>query len=304
MTLECKAPNLFAGESSAASSPSKAEVTRFRDKLAKLLKSNARETMTITPMMADVMLEYNTGNRTLSKARAAKYAKDMARDAWQRTGEPIIFSDAGILNDGQTRLRACIQAGSSFLTDVTFGIPRKAFEVTGIGAKRSLADVFSINGEAYSIKLAGALNWLNGYLNGFAGPKLAHVDGIALLDLHPDIRKSIEPGRLMYQQTHLMEPSLAIFLHYIFALIDLDKADAFLEFLTDGIGANGKTDPRHVLRERLIANKGDKAKLPPLDIAALTIKSWNTFRKGQQMRSLRWMTNPAKGTPEAFPRAL
>ncbi len=303
--LDCKGPDLLTSASikETAPRPTQREIHTFRSWFATMLKSSSRITYKIAPWQAEIMMETNTGNRTLSKMRAQRYSKDIRSGDWQRTGEPIIFSDQGILNDGQTRLRACVLAGEPFMTDITFGVPRKAFEVTGIGAKRTLADVFSINGETNSIRLAGALNWLNGYLNGFGVSVLSHVDGMALLEKHPDIRKSIPAGMRLHGQTHLMEPSLSVFLHYIFALKDVDKADAFFEFLTEGIGAAGRTDPRLVIRERLIANKGDKAKLPGEEIAALTVKAWNAFRTGHQVRSLRWVTNPAKGTPEPFPRA-
>lgn len=281
---------------------SEAEV--FRSHLDHLVTTDSVQTMNISPIMASVMLDRNTGNRTLSTTRVERYAADMKSKRWKLTGEPIIFSDAGILNDGQTRLAASVRADVSFTSDVRFGIARDAFDVTGCGAKRTLADVFSIKKEENPTRLAGALNWMNGYERGFSSPKLSHVDGMQMLEKHPEIRKSVIPGAHLYAKTKFMEPSLAIFLHYIFALQDLDKADAFFEFLTEGVGATGKRDPRHVIRERLISNKGDKAKLPPIEIAAIMIKAWNSYRKDNEVNHLRWMTKPMNGaSPEAFPRA-
>lgn len=55
----------------------------------------------------------------------------------------------------------------------------------------------------------------------------------------------------------------------------------------------------YCLRERLIANKGSKAKLRPVDILALTFKAWNHARNGDNVRYLRWRTEG--DTPEDFP---
>lgn len=283
------------------SAPNQKEINTFRSWFTTMLGSNTRVTRQVLPWQAEIMLETNTGNRTLSMVRAARYAKDMKASAWEETGEPIIFSDEGILNDGQTRLKACILAGVPFTTHLTFGVPRKAFKVTGVGAKRTLADVLSIAGEKNATTVAGALNWLKKYLHGFSAPPLTHLDGLNLLTEHPNIRGSVSAGSLMANKTHLMDPSLAIFLHYVFALKDADKADAFFDFLSTGIGATHKNDPRHKLRERLIANKGEKAKLPGIEIAAIAIKAWNAHFSGKHPTYLRWQTSEAAGA-EPFPK--
>ena len=277
------------------------ERNRFREWFESALKTKTRTTLAILPWQAEIMMETNTGNRTLSLVRAARYAKEMKAKAWEVTGEPLIFSDEGILNDGQTRLKACVIAGVPFTTHITFGVARKAFRVTGVGAKRTLADVLSIAGEANTTNLAGALNWLKKYKTSFSAAPLTHLEGLQLLADNPDIRQSTVIGRGLASKTHLIDPSLAIFLHYVFALKDTDKADAFLEYLGKGIGVNDENDPRHKLRERLITNKGEKAKLPNIEIAALAIKAWNAHYSGNHPRYLRWQTSEAAGA-EPFPR--
>src|SRR6185437_7990465 len=97
--------------------------------------------------MADVMLERNSDdtyrNRPLNNVRVRRYARGMER-GWKITGETIIFSNDGVLLNGQTRLTACIHAGVSFSTFVAFGIEREAFKyMDGDGACRTASDVFS-----------------------------------------------------------------------------------------------------------------------------------------------------------------
>jgi len=53
------------------------------------------------------------------------------------------------------------------------------------------------------------------------------------------------------------------------------------------------------LRERLLADRRAKAKLPQLEIVALFFKAWLYYRDGRPLRKLFWKTDgPA---PEKFP---
>jgi hypothetical protein len=64
----------------------------------------------------------------------------------------------------------------------------------------------------------------------------------------------------------------------------------------EGVGLDGDS-PSYFLRERLIANQSNKAKLPKLEIAALLIKALTAESEGRTLRTLRW----SAGAKEAFP---
>ncbi len=51
---------------------------------------------------------------------------------WLNTGEPIIVSREGILNDGQHRLLAIKETNMSAELDIRFGVPRVAFRLIHI----------------------------------------------------------------------------------------------------------------------------------------------------------------------------
>jgi hypothetical protein len=84
----------------------------------------------------------------------------MGKDDWTLTGEPIKFSVTGILRDGQHRLEACVRSGVSFVTDIRFGVPEKAFDVIDTGTTRTNADTFYLMGVVNPKITASAVRWI------------------------------------------------------------------------------------------------------------------------------------------------
>lgn len=100
---------------------------------------------TITPEMARKYLATSKGNRTISRPTVAAYARDMANGNWMLNGEPIAFDIEGHLVNGHHRLYACIEANTSFTTNVARGVPNTAiFDQNRV---RSMRDQFKLNGE-------------------------------------------------------------------------------------------------------------------------------------------------------------
>ena len=94
------------------------------------------------PQIAGWLLNLNTGNRPILKANVERFQAILKADRWQNTGEPIIVSREGVLNDGQHRLLAIKAAGCT----VRLGVTREAFYATGFGKRRSTPDVLGVEG--------------------------------------------------------------------------------------------------------------------------------------------------------------
>ena len=301
---------LGALQAAAAIAPEDAAAAEaFRQRLRKLIASGRHTTMSIGPRVeARVMLEHNTGNRALTVGTVRRYAADMKNGRWLNSGEPVIFSREGILNDGQHRLFACIEAGVAFTADIRFGIDRAAFTVTNSHNKRKPGDVLTILGERGARNLAAALNWINRYEHGLPGSlsiNITNTDVEAQLARHPKVRSSCEVGAHLNAATRFLSPSIASALHYIFASRDAAAADAFFAFLADGLGASKRTDPKVVLRKRLVENLGATAKLSNVYLMAITIKAWNAVRNGKDVEKLYWVVgNGTTSQQESFPEAI
>ncbi len=62
------------------------------------------KTLVFDKAFAEKMLELNTGNRRVNGRKLARLVAQMAGGAFENTGEPLIVSAEGVLNDGQHRL--------------------------------------------------------------------------------------------------------------------------------------------------------------------------------------------------------
>jgi len=78
---------------------------------------------TITSRIAEQMLICNRHNRKPRYSDVLRYATQMANRRWKRTGEPLIVTTAGDLEDGSHRLLACYFSGCSFETFVVVDVP-------------------------------------------------------------------------------------------------------------------------------------------------------------------------------------
>ena len=104
----------------------------------------------VTPEMAKVYLGTNVENRPLSAPAVARFVEILRSGRWINTGEPLIISNTGVLNDGQHRLTAVAESGIPAEMDIRFGIPREAFTSTGTGLRRTNGHILAIAGRQYS----------------------------------------------------------------------------------------------------------------------------------------------------------
>jgi hypothetical protein len=124
------------------------------------------KTLVFDRPFAEAVLAYNTGNRRINRRKLQVLADQMQSGAFENTGEPIIISAEGVLNNGQHRLLAIVEAEAVVDMDVRFGIPRRVFTKTDTGAPRSGGDVLTIEGVAHGGMVASAVRLLLLYRRG------------------------------------------------------------------------------------------------------------------------------------------
>lgn len=110
-------------------------------------KDMETKVVTITPDEARKFLANNPSNRHISENEVAKLAADMKEGRWMITHQGIAISKTGRLLDGQHRLTAVIKAGIPVRMMVTFNVDEDAVEAIDRGRRRSIADVFTFEGE-------------------------------------------------------------------------------------------------------------------------------------------------------------
>lgn len=244
----------------------------------------------LTPSMAMAMLERNVGNRRIRVRMVDQYAEQIASGGWPLTGQPIIFSEDGVLNDGQHRLAACVKSGVPLLCDIRFGIPRASFMQTDIGAKRQASDVLEITGEKNVVTLAAAAGHLNAWMR--SGGKSIYRsytpsprEIVQIVEQHPGLRDSTAVGQHLAQQIRTA-PSVIAFCHYLGSMRDPEAANRFYGQVASGEGLL-KSDPAFALRKRLIDAAQSRTTMPAFMLAGYALKAWNAYRKNVPVKLLR-----------------
>lgn len=118
-----------------------------KERLCEILNSMIKaQWEVITPEVAAEMLQHrNKYNRSLKKRTVDSYARDMKNNRWKETGEPIIIDSKGIVANGHHRLNAIVQSGSTVVTLVVRGVDPESIQEMDQQAKRTAADVFSMD---------------------------------------------------------------------------------------------------------------------------------------------------------------
>ena len=271
-------------------------------RLATLIKTNQCVIgMTITPNMAEVMLERNDANRPVNDANTKRWEKAIRAGEWMLTGEPIIFSKCGRLVDGQHRLLGCVAAAVPFVCDVRFGIDRAAFRYMDTGKKRGLPDMLAIKGESDNNNLAVALTRLTRYDSGRVisnsrDNEVSPWEALDKLAEHPRLPESLPFARAAYKAIPQLRMGLGTFIHYVMARLDRPAADALFDYLATGAGNHGKTSPMLKLREFM---RLEKTRMTDPEVAAACFRCWNALR-GDKTRKLKFTFE----STDEFPRAI
>ena len=90
------------------------------------------ELKTITPAIAQTMLEKNTGNRAINRLHVENLAKEMKFGRWKVNGDTICLN-ASRLIDGQNRLLAVLLSGVTIQSFVNEGLPSDVFDTKDVG---------------------------------------------------------------------------------------------------------------------------------------------------------------------------
>ena len=104
----------------------------------------------VTPELAKEYLAKNTHNRPVQLAHVRALAADMRAGRWHNTHQGIAFSADGVLLDGQHRLLAIIEAGTTVVMLITMGLDPEALFGIDINKARTVAQNVGLQGHQYS----------------------------------------------------------------------------------------------------------------------------------------------------------
>jgi hypothetical protein len=240
----------------------------------------------VTPTDAKEWLKTKRSDKRINRQQVRGYAEDMRAQRWMLNGDPIIFGKSGQLLSGVLRLHACIEADTAFPCLIIRGVDDPNFETIDSVRRRTLADILTIRKEPKGRMLAAALVALWRYANDdYVSPTRspsAHAL-LQLLENNPGIRDSM---KLVQDVSRLMSIAVGGALHYLFTQANPSRADTFFEQLLDEEVAHG---PVFLLRQQLTRLKSARGTKSQGLLIGLTIKAWEAFAAGEDMKQLRFV---------------
>lgn len=240
------------------------------------------EVALLTPGLANVLLQKNPENRHLTSAKIRHFANDMRRGAWPLNGETIIISKEGLLNDGQHRCAALIEANVTIPATFFFGADRDTRKTVDLGAARTAAHFLAMDGLANATHRAAVARLVMAF-EVSDGKGLGSANTFTALQCYERARDDSRIAKAAayadakskhYKQC--ASPSVVGFCLYILSHVDEDDATAFINQVVFGEGLKRK-DPAYTVRERLLSlSKRDEQ-------AEIILRGWVAHR---QRRSL------------------
>ena len=244
----------------------------------------AAEVVTLTPVLARLLLDRNPINRPISKANSSSLAADIANDRFEFNGESIVVSNTGTLIDGQHRCEQVIATGRSIETVIVFGPTDGSRYTIDTGKPKTVSNFLAMKGKLYTVALSSAacfhLEWRK---RGAIGSYTTRQD---LRPTKSEILSAVDELRGLESSVEFTVPSmktvrshaLLAFCHYVFwKKSGREVADNFIQRLIDGDGLR-KGDPIHYCRNRLLGfGRGVHANTR----AELVFKCWNGHRIGE-----------------------
>lgn len=238
----------------------------------------------ISPTQAEQFLTKNKVNRRIRNRKVSEYANDIQRGLWRLTGDAITFDTSGNLIQGQHRLSACIEAGKPFETFVIRDVQPNAQDVMDTGARRSVADVLHMRGEANAIVLSALIRQEALFRK---DPQLRSQDqqssNISLLqifDENPDMWRNA--SRVGGTVANFLKAGTGTVFGWTWTQINAinpQDCDAFFELIKTGDGL-GKGDPIFALRRALLNQEGFSSLGDRRRAFAMIFKAWNLWREG------------------------
>jgi hypothetical protein len=270
------------------------------------------QVMTITPEIAAQWLENRWGEqRKIRKSTVNRIVHDMETGAF-RLGSDAILRVKGKLANGQHRLEAVVLVGkpASFL--VMDSNDEELYKVIDIGLRRTVAD--SLIGVKEAANIAAIARWVLGYeTHNISGSDNVPADallkagarnGNSQIFSHSEIVDYCQQNtellvesacyvHSLYDQTRLLRVAIG---GALYVLASKGKHLGKMKNFLQAVYVDGGKDAAGELRNRLIANKGARARFTGAYIFAIAVKSFRSYVNGTKPTVIRW--NRDEGFPE------
>lgn len=250
------------------------------------------------------LLQSNTDNRKIKRAKVAEYKRAIERGDFWFNGDAIRISDKGVMLDGQHRLEALASTNGTITVLLVEGLPAEARDTIDVGATRTAANLLEFGGGETG-RVANAVN-------------IAALGRAALILEDESMPSKLEVAQFVHRNRDELESAYRHGAHtvessplkggttpyalaaYLIGKVEQDQTviGEFFARLASGEGLY-HGDPILTLRNRLISSPPDTSggsRHRYLKNSALFIRAWNAWAAGKELNYLR-----AWGEGQRFP---
>lgn len=270
----------------------------------------------VTPEMAAQLLEGNTRNRHISRARVNAMARKIAAGGWKMTGQThIIVGSDGVLLNGQHTLSAIVESGCPVTTVVARDIDPSAFDAIDTGMKRTAAQVMAMGGESNAAALSAAIRMvitienMTHTPNGWTFPKHADFGNEDIVETfrQDPVGWQWAAGVAVAETSHAVRTGLRLQPGPLGAFLFRAQAagndlDVLEEYVADVRSDEGHFDgnPATTVRRRLMAmsNRNRNSLAPRVDVCATWTKGWNARAEGRTLDQIRTWGRKSNAFPD------
>jgi hypothetical protein len=255
----------------------------------------------IDPDLARGLLKRNTDNRPLKQATVDYYVKLIAAGKWNLTHQGMAMDIRGVLQDGQQRLQACIDADLEISAPFFVGMPVENFKAIDEGRNRTIADLFGKDGVRDPNLLGTAIRLIAAYREPYPRAFLrVRTPNEYLYDAFkgdPErLVAAVKWGRANYVKAKVVGGALAA-AYYLLCEAN-GQNNSFVKAFFSGLvsGRKGDTrlmldadDPRLLLRESMQTRREHGNRMRGVEQLGFILLAWNlVVDRSQAGRKIRW----------------
>lgn len=244
-------------------------------------KKPSAEVVTLTPMLASLLLSRNPVNRPIGRYNLENLKADVANKRWEFNGESLVVARSGVLIDGQHRCETVIATNIAIETVIVFGPREEARYTIDIGKPKTAPNFLHMKGWTDTNNMSAMITLLLQYRatgnihHGYDRPTKTEI--LEAAEGYKGLQESIDAVRDATKKK-LGSRSVLAFCHYTFwKKAGREACDLFISQMIEGEGIR-KGSPIYYCRERLIGmDRGTRAE----SRAELIFKCWNAWRRNE-----------------------
>lgn len=264
----------------------------------------------VTPDMAQKWIDQHnaicdaTGKanyRPRSNPKEADLSGQMTAGNWTLGWDGVAISPEGLILNGQTRLHALVDSGTTQKMLVIVNFPEDGVDTGDRNRNRTNGDHYRHLGKKYYKEISSAAimlwHWQDNSLHLYNAPP----GGVKVLDDvladHPGIEEAVHKAQTEWKQGGLLSNTVIAVLYYKFAAISEDDATDFFNGLISGVNSGkatmDKKNPVYRLRAQLQDEKADPVKYERAGQVYKVMLAWNDFRAGKERTQVYSALTPA-----------